>query len=402
MRPTDDPSKLLSLAARHDDAGTPQQADEAPQPHGEAPELVPVGGIMNPQVRSSPELSAAINGQSVPKEQCRQHASRAHRSQAAARGSRTSQQSSNVISLDFPAQRSRSGPPCDAAPSRRPQVSAADAACWLAYLRAIETQRADALFRDHLALRIAGGRGEFLTKMLAALAQPELVAVRTHFFDERVLEAVERDNVTAVLDLGAGFDARPYRLSLPAGLSWIEVDSLEIIRAKSLAFAREKASCTVERFAFDVTHRESLRALLAGIAKKHSRVFVITEGVLAHLAETAVSELVDNLHACRAVTSWAFELQAAEAQAIDRQVLREAHQVFGFEMSRCIDRTFAPANGIDFFAERGWRQLRVIPIFMEQLLWGRLPSPHLRLLQSLTAAQRQSLLERNIYAVVRR
>lgn len=334
---------------------------------------------------------------------CRTHSSRAHRSLAVARGSRTSQQRSNVIRLDFPAQQSRSGPPSDDAALRpRPQVSAADAACWLACLRAIETQRADALFRDHLAAPIAGPRGEFLAKMLAVLAPPELVAVRTHFFDERVLEAVEHDNVTAVLDLGAGFDARPYRLSLPAGLSWIEVDSPEIIRAKSLAFAGEKASCAVERFAFDFTHRESLRALLAGIAKKHERVLVFTEGVLAQLPETSASALAEDLHACTAITSWAFELQAAEAQGFDRQVLREAHHAFGFEMSRCIERTFAPANGIDFFAERGWRDRRGVAIFMEQLLWGRLPPSQLRLLQSLPGGARQSVLERNIYASVRR
>ena len=48
------------------------------------------------------------------------------------------------------------------------------------------------------------------------------VISRTVIID-RFIEKLIKDGVDAVINLGAGLDARPYRMNLPENLQWIEV-----------------------------------------------------------------------------------------------------------------------------------------------------------------------------------
>lgn len=97
----------------------------------------------------------------------------------------------------------------------------------MAAYRAIEFNRKDALFRDHLAQKLSGLRGVTLAASLPGKSAKHASAsysVRTRLFDDLVLEAVNERGVGAVLNLGAGLDTRPYRLPVPNHLWWVEVD----------------------------------------------------------------------------------------------------------------------------------------------------------------------------------
>ena len=48
-----------------------------------------------------------------------------------------------------------------------------------------------------------------------------MTVVRTVVIDRYLQEAIAR-GVDTVVNLGAGLDTRPYRMTLPASLSWVE------------------------------------------------------------------------------------------------------------------------------------------------------------------------------------
>jgi methyltransferase (TIGR00027 family) len=102
--------------------------------------------------------------------------------------------------------------------------SIADTAYWVAYYRAVESERPDALFHDPYARLLAGARGEQFAASMHNPFVSGIIAQRTVVFDELVLRAINQDTVDLVLNLAAGLDTRPYRLRLPAQLRWVEVD----------------------------------------------------------------------------------------------------------------------------------------------------------------------------------
>jgi O-methyltransferase involved in polyketide biosynthesis len=78
-----------------------------------------------------------------------------------------------------------------------------------------------------------------------------VVAQRTAVFDELLLGAVAVNGIDAVLNLGAGLDARAYRLPLPRSLHWLDVDLPEIVAARA-PLGGAVAQCQVEAIALDL------------------------------------------------------------------------------------------------------------------------------------------------------
>src|SRR5262245_50359334 len=117
-------------------------------------------------------------------------------------------------------------------PSPRLMRSISDTARWVATYRARETERADALFRDPYARRLAGDEGEAIAKAHPFMEEHSWpIVMRTYLFDEFIAEEM-RDGVDLVVNLGAGLDARPYRLRLPSELRWVEIDLPDVIAYK--------------------------------------------------------------------------------------------------------------------------------------------------------------------------
>src|SRR5271170_2467698 len=118
-----------------------------------------------------------------------------------------------------------------------------DTARWVAYFRARETQRPDALFRDPFAERLAGEHGFRIANTLPDGNKHEWAWVaRTYLFDQFLSRAIQ-EGADLVVNLAAGLDARPYRKNLPATLQWVEVDLPEIVVFKEQILANEKPGC---------------------------------------------------------------------------------------------------------------------------------------------------------------
>src|SRR3954451_24699717 len=94
-----------------------------------------------------------------------------------------------------------------------------DTARWMAVYRARETESDAPLFRDPFARALAGERGERIARALKFGEDNAWSFIaRTHLFDRFVTRLVQ-DGADMVVNLAAGVDTRPYRLTLAPPLA---------------------------------------------------------------------------------------------------------------------------------------------------------------------------------------
>jgi methyltransferase (TIGR00027 family) len=241
-----------------------------------------------------------------------------------------------------------------------------DTALWIAACRAIETERPDALFRDPLADRLAGDRGRTIARtMHRGAATIWSVAIRTVVVDAFLTSAID-DGVDTVVSLGAGLDARPYRLDLPSSLRWIEVDYSTVVDTKNELLSNETSRCELERVGLDLAERDRLQRLLDRIASSSSRAIVLTEGVVPYLSLEAAANLADDLRAQASFALWVTDYFSPVL--IRYQGKRPAMRNAPF--------LFDPPDWEVFFAEHGWRVRELRYLGEESIrLHRRMPMP---------------------------
>jgi methyltransferase (TIGR00027 family) len=246
-----------------------------------------------------------------------------------------------------------------------------DTAFLVAGFRALESERPQPLFRDPLAAKLAGERGK---KILATVPKtfgvsPWLVAIRTVTIDDLITRAIG-EGVDTVLNLGAGLDTRPYRMALPPGLRWVEVDYPHVIALKEECLAGEAPSCQLERTSLDLADHDARRTFLAKAASGGAKVLVLTEGVTPYLTEAEVAELADDLRRLDTVQYWINDYYSPESHRFAYK--RRAR------FMRNAPLRFRPQDWFDFFAARGWQAREVRYIAEEGERLGRpIPLPPL-------------------------
>jgi methyltransferase (TIGR00027 family) len=229
-----------------------------------------------------------------------------------------------------------------------PVDDVSDTARWVAYFRALESERPDALFHDHHARRLAGDRGRAIAEGLPKGPLSWSIAIRTKVFDELIMEAVQAREVRTVVNLAAGLDARPYRLPLPADLRWIEIDLPGLIHWKEQVLEAEHPACSVERIPLDLADARERKALLTRLRSDGSRVLVVTEGLLVYLDEATVASLADDLGASFPLALWLLENVTPPVLARMKRNWDKTLRPAGAEMK------FAPTDGLGFFRAHGW------------------------------------------------
>lgn len=181
-----------------------------------------------------------------------------------------------------------------------PGQAVADTGVLVAAIRAEETRRADRLFEDPFAERLAGGHGRrMLAETVAASGDKSTlqIVVRTRFWDEALLRAAPA--VKQVVILAAGLDARAYRLAWPDGTRVFELDQPAVIATKAEALAGEVPRCRRVALGVDLTEdwTETLRA--NGFDPAQPAVWLM-EGLLQYLDEGAVHALFQRVDALSA------------------------------------------------------------------------------------------------------
>lgn len=240
-----------------------------------------------------------------------------------------------------------------------------DTARWVAYFRALESERPDALFHDPHARALAGERGRQIADALPSGPLRWSLAIRTRVFDELILHAISERGVRTVINLAAGLDARPYRLSLPASLKWIEVDLTNIIDLKEQALAQSTPICPVERLPLDLANAPARRALFARLSSEPEPVLIVTEGLLAYLDEPTVAALAQDLARSFPTSLWLLENMSPAVLARLKRNWDSTLRPAGAAMR------FAPAEGLRFFGPYGWTTVETRSLLDEAQRLGR-------------------------------
>src|SRR5262245_19911311 len=229
-----------------------------------------------------------------------------------------------------------------------------DTARWVAYYRARETQRADAVFRDPFAKALAGERGREIAEGLQFAEQHEWAYVaRTYLIDEFVHEQVVQRGIRLVLNLAAGLDTRPYRMRLPPDLRWVEVDLPEILDYKQDVLKDAKPVCQLEQIRLDLAGVAARRELFKQFSGQAHKVLVVTEGLLIYLTAEEVGALAADLAAQPSFRRWIIDLASPG-------LLRMLQEGMNRELSAAgAPLKFGPAEGPGFFEPFGWKPLEV-------------------------------------------
>ncbi|WP_460111118.1 class I SAM-dependent methyltransferase [Streptomyces sp. YKOK-J1] len=182
----------------------------------------------------------------------------------------------------------------------------------VARVRALETERENALFRDPLAQAFAAAGGLWpssspLPYDEAARRRRQAVSfsvvIRTRFLDDLLREA-SASGVRQVVLLGAGMDSRAFRMDWPEGTRLFEVDTAAPLDFKASVLRRERAVARCERITVAVDLREDWPGALAAAGHDPAVPTAwIAEGLLIYLPEDAVELLLARIGARSAAGS---------------------------------------------------------------------------------------------------
>jgi methyltransferase (TIGR00027 family) len=279
-----------------------------------------------------------------------------------------------------------------------PIQDVSETALWVAMGRAHEKDHPKPLYRDPLALKLAGERGKQIVAQFPKARMMMIcwmMALRTRVIDDLVEHAVS-SGVDTILNLGAGLDTRPYRLNLPECLLWIEVDYPNIISLKESRLARERPACKLVRIPCDLTDFDAREQLFSTVSDVAKRGLVLTEGVIPYLTETDVGALADELRSLPAFHYWIVDYFPSSVRRFrqrEAKLRRLENAPFQFD----------PKDYFGFFAEHGWRSKEVHWVQDAARRYGR-PAPafarHWFLLRGLLMSREAREEMRNFMAYV--
>lgn len=228
-----------------------------------------------------------------------------------------------------------------------------DTAFWVAYYRWLETQRKDALFRDPLAKKLIGDRGEKIARRMGVRKQMAWsMALRTAIIDNYIVEAVNA-GTRCVINLGAGLDTRPYRLAVPEDLVWIEVDFPHVVHYKNDKLHDHTPVCHLERIACDLSDGDARRTLFRRLNEGANPILVLTEGVVPYLSNEDVAALASDLNEQSHITHWITDYFSPMFEKISARgnIRRQLQKNAPFRFNAGPD----PTDWSRFFANCGWQ-----------------------------------------------
>lgn len=235
--------------------------------------------------------------------------------------------------------------------SANPIRHISDTALWVTVYRAQESERADAVFRDPYARRLAGDRGmRIAAEMPFARRHSWSYVARTWLIDQ-VIDREVRQGTDVVINLAAGLDARPYRMQLPASLRWVEVDLPDILNYKQEVLAAERPVCALERVPLDLRDTARRRTLLQRLGAEGKRVMVVSEGLIIYFETDDVAQLARDLAARSSFQHWVIDLASPGLLKMLQKAIGGPLLEVGLPLK------FAPREGPAFFAPYGWKSV---------------------------------------------
>ncbi|HEY7019716.1 MAG TPA: SAM-dependent methyltransferase [Ktedonobacterales bacterium] len=171
--------------------------------------------------------------------------------------------------------------------------------------RAIESQRADALFHDPWAELFAGRAGDaWLARQQSGYPGLPLI-LRTRFFDDFFAERMGDVSLRQVVLLAAGYDTRAYRLAWPKGTRLYELDQPMVLARKETLLQRAGATLLCERIAIgaDLAADWSAPLLASGFTLERPSIWLL-EGLLMYLTRIEAETAINSITRLTSQNSW--------------------------------------------------------------------------------------------------
>src|SRR5579863_5656911 len=222
-----------------------------------------------------------------------------------------------------------------------------DTALFASIYRARESERSDALFRDPFARRLAGERGEQISKSMPFSERATWAWItRTVLVDDFIRLQINQ-GVDTIVNLAAGLDTRPYRMSLPPSPKWVEIDLPGILDYKEEILRDEKPACGLERVRLDLSDANARRELFARLGSTARKALIM------YFSKEEVASLAEDFAAVRSFQYWASDIASPG-------LLKMLKQRTGPQIERGnAEFKFSPEEGPDLFAAHGWLAVEV-------------------------------------------
>jgi methyltransferase (TIGR00027 family) len=176
-------------------------------------------------------------------------------------------------------------------------ASIQDTAYLAAACRAAETAKTNPRIRDEYAALFVDEDGAAGARQRVLAAGGDEVVARTVLIDELLAAEIATGGPRLVVNLGAGFCARPYRLDLRGCALVAEFDAAAVLDVKERVLAPHRSSCPVRRTPVDVRDRERLADGLAATVREAgaASTVVISEGLTPYLSGPDLAALAATL-----------------------------------------------------------------------------------------------------------
>jgi methyltransferase (TIGR00027 family) len=155
------------------------------------------------------------------------------------------------------------------------------------YCRAMESKSTDPILRDAPAEAILDKIDYDFSKLEISRNAQLTTAIRAKQLDLWAQAFIAANPNATVLHLGCGLDSRPYRLTLPAGVRWYDVDYPEVIELRRRLYPEQSG---YQMISTSVTEPGWLEAIPAD-----NPALIIAEGLTMYLSEKDVKTLFQRI-----------------------------------------------------------------------------------------------------------
>jgi len=123
------------------------------------------------------------------------------------------------------------------------------------------------------------------------------ISIRTRFFDDYLREALG-SGIRQVVVLGAGLDARAFRLAVPRDVHWFELDLPDVLAFKQAVLDRQAATapCSRTAIATDLSGAWDAALRARGFDPSAASAW-LAEGLLIYLDHTTASRVLRTMTA---------------------------------------------------------------------------------------------------------
>jgi len=233
--------------------------------------------------------------------------------------------------------------------------------------RAVESRRTDRLFDDPLAaafVEAAGASFELAPSSAGMDIRPmgdAYVAIRTRFFDDALVGACA-DGIRQVVILGAGLDARAFRLAWPDDARVFELDVPDVFDFKERVLTAQRATARCARLVVQVDLRQDWPAAVhAHGFRDDERSAWLLEGLLMYLTQAERDLLFSHITAQSAADSRmaleppTWQIPANLAPTVARGTLDQSTMAAAARLAQAAVEDAAVADPAGWLHGWGWR-----------------------------------------------